>query len=106
MSLNSAQRRRTPRSDGPQQAVRRPQVGGQHDAAQQVVGQQRDRAAGDAQAGSGPQPKISRRDSGTSTTAPITVTMAGNAMLPVPRITADSELNSHTSTAPANTQLE
>ena len=57
-------------------------------------------------AGKGPQPKISAGDSGTSSTAPTEVTMAGTAMLPVPRITAASALNSHTSTAPANTQLE
>jgi len=57
-------------------------------------------------AGTGPQPKISRGDSGMSTTTPATVTLAGTAMLPVPRITAASELKSHTSTAPANTQLE
>ena len=56
--------------------------------------------------GIGPQPKISSGDSGTSSTTPATVTLAGTAMLPVPRITAASELNSHTSTAPANTQFE
>ena len=53
-----------------------------------------------------PQPKISSGDSGISTSVPATVTMAGTAMLPVPRITADSELNSHTSSAPAKTQFE
>ena len=56
--------------------------------------------------GTGPQPKISSGDSGTSSTTPATVTLAGTAMLPVPRITAASELNIHTSTAPANTQCE
>lgn len=56
--------------------------------------------------GIGPQPKISKGDSGTSTTTPATVTLAGTDMLPVPRITAASELKSHTSTAPANTQFE
>ena len=57
-------------------------------------------------AGTGPQPKISNGDSGMSTAAPAQVTQAGTAMLPVPRITAASELNSHTSTAPANTKFE
>ena len=56
--------------------------------------------------GTGPQPKISSADSGTSSGTPAQVTSAGKAMLPVPRITAASELNSHTSTAPANTQFE
>jgi hypothetical protein len=45
-------------------------------------------------------------ESGTRITTPAQVTTAGNAMLPVPRITAASELNSQTSTAPANTQFE
>lgn len=57
-------------------------------------------------AGTGPQPKMSSGDSGISTTTPATVTLAGTAMLPVPRITAASELNNHTRTAPVNTQLE
>ena len=57
-------------------------------------------------AGTGPQPKISSGDKGTSAITPTTVTLAGTAMLPVPRITAASELKSQTSTAPANTQLE
>ena len=56
--------------------------------------------------GMGPQPKMNSGDSGTSTNAPSTVTYAGTAMLPVPRITADSVLNSQTRNAPANTQLE
>ena len=57
-------------------------------------------------AGNGPQPKISAGESGTRITTPTQVTAAGNAMLPVPRITAASELNNHTSTAPAKTQFE
>jgi hypothetical protein len=56
--------------------------------------------------GIGPQPKISSGDSGTSTTTPATVTLAGTAMLPVPRTTAASELNIHTSTAPAKATFE
>ena len=56
--------------------------------------------------GNGPQPKMSAGDSGITISAPMQMTAAGNAMLPVPRITAPSELNSHTSTAPANTQFE
>ena len=35
-----------------------------------------------------------------------TVTDAGTSMLPVPRITAASELNSHSRIAPANTTME
>ncbi|MNS73837.1 hypothetical protein D3C72_1072900 [compost metagenome] len=54
----------------------------------------------------GPMPKISSGDAGMRNTTPTTVTLAGTAMLPVPRMMADSELNSHTSTAPANTQFE
>ena len=57
-------------------------------------------------AGNGPQPKMSTGDSGTRTTTPAQVTAAGNAMLPVPRRTAASELKSQTSTAPAKTQFE
>src|SRR5437763_4811962 len=57
-------------------------------------------------AGNGPQPKISAGESGTSSATPTQVTAAGSAMLPVPRITAASELKSQTSTAPANTQFE
>jgi hypothetical protein len=57
-------------------------------------------------AGTGPQPKISSGDSGTSTTRPATFTYAGTAILPVPRTAAASELATHTSTEPANTQLE
>ena len=57
-------------------------------------------------AGNGPQPKISTGDSGIRIAVPARVTMAGTAMLPVPRITAASELKSHISTAPAKTQLE
>ena len=57
-------------------------------------------------AGNGPQPKMSAGESGITTRAPTQITEAGNAMLPVPRMTAASELKSHTSTAPAKTQLE
>ena len=57
-------------------------------------------------AGTGPQPKISSGDSGISNDHAGAVTSAGTAMLPVPRITLASELNSHTSTAPAKTTLE
>ncbi|MNN75415.1 hypothetical protein D3C81_1917190 [compost metagenome] len=56
--------------------------------------------------GSGPQPKISKGDSGISTSAPATVTLAGISMLPVARIMAASALNTHTSTAPEKTMFE
>ena len=56
--------------------------------------------------GNGPEPKISSGDSGIRTTAPDAVTVAGNDMLPVPRITAASELNSQSGIAPANTSVE
>jgi hypothetical protein len=56
--------------------------------------------------GIGPQPKISSGDAGIRNTTPTTVTLAGTDMLPVPRMMAESELKSHTSTAPAKTQLE
>jgi hypothetical protein len=49
---------------------------------------------------------MSAGDAGTRITTPMQVTAAGNAMLPVPRRTAASELKSHTSTAPAKTQFE
>ena len=57
-------------------------------------------------AGKGPQPKISSGDSGMTISAPMQLTVAGVAMLPVPRITLDSELNSQTRTAPAKVMLE
>jgi hypothetical protein len=56
--------------------------------------------------GIGPQPKISKGDKGTRNTTPATVTLAGTAMLPVPRITAASELKSHTRMAPPKIQCE
>ncbi len=57
-------------------------------------------------AGNGPHPKISTGDIGIRITTPTQVTAAGSAMLPVPRMTAASELNSQTSTAPAKIQFE
>ncbi len=57
-------------------------------------------------AGTGPQPKIRSGDSGISSTSPTVATPAGTAMLPVPRITADSALKTQMTTAPANTQPE
>ncbi len=56
--------------------------------------------------GSGPKPKISAGDSGISTTAPTQATAAGSSMLPVPRITLASELNSQIRTAPAKMVFE
>ena len=45
-------------------------------------------------------------ESGIRTTAPRQLTIAGMAMLPVPRITLLSELKTHSRTAPAKTTLE
>jgi len=45
-------------------------------------------------------------DSGISTAAPTTVTTAGNAMLPVPRITLANELKTQIRMAPEKTTLE
>jgi hypothetical protein len=57
-------------------------------------------------AGTGPAPKISSGETGIRTTAPAVVTVAGKAMLPVPRITAASELNGQSGTAPAKIKVE
>ena len=57
-------------------------------------------------AGSGPNPKISAADSGTSSAAPAIVTTAGTKVLPVPRMTLASVLNSQIRMTPANTMLE
>jgi len=45
-------------------------------------------------------------DNGIKTATPAQVTSAGTAMLPVPRITLASELNSQTRTAPQKITLE
>jgi hypothetical protein len=49
---------------------------------------------------------MSAGDSATTTTAPAQTTAAGSIMLPVPRMAAASELNSHTEMAPANRRFE
>ena len=51
-------------------------------------------------------PKMRQGDSGTSSSAPTATTVAGKSILPVPRMTAASELNSQSGSAPANTRLE
>ena len=56
--------------------------------------------------GTGPQPKMSSGDSGTSRTTPAQVTMAGTAMLPVPRTMLASELKSQTRMAPEKMTFE
>ena len=57
-------------------------------------------------AGNRPKPKISAGDSGTSSTTPIQIAIAGTNMLPVPRMTLASAFISQTSTVPPNTTLE
>ena len=57
-------------------------------------------------AGIGPKPKISAGESGTSSTTPMQIAIAGTNMLPVPRITLASAFISQTSTVPPNTTLE
>ena len=57
-------------------------------------------------AGNGPQPKISRGESGTSTTTPRQTASAGTSMFPVPRITLASAFISQTSRLPAKTTFE
>jgi hypothetical protein len=51
-------------------------------------------------------PKIRPADNGTSSAAPNTVTTAGTKVLPVPRMTFASVLNSQIRMTPANTMLE
>jgi hypothetical protein len=56
--------------------------------------------------GNGPQPKMRPGDKGISTAAPAQVTAAGTAILPVPRITFASALNTQIRTAPEKTTWE
>ena len=56
--------------------------------------------------GNGPQPQINAGESATSTGPPATTTSAGSSMLPAPRSTEPSVLNSHTAMAPTKTTLE
>ena len=56
--------------------------------------------------GTGPTPKISSGESGTSSTTPTQIASDGTSMLPVPRITLASAFISQTSTVPANTTFE
>ena len=57
-------------------------------------------------AGTGPQPKISNGDNGTSSTTPRQMVNDGTSMLPVPRITLASAFASQTSVMPAKTTSE
>ena len=56
--------------------------------------------------GTMPKPKIRSGDTGISTTAPTQATAAGSHMLPVPRMTLASELNSQIRIAPAKIVFE
>ena len=63
-------------------------------------------AASNAKPGNGPHPKMRHGDNGISAAAPANVTMAGTAMLPVPRMTLASELKIHTRIAHENMTFE
>ena len=57
-------------------------------------------------AGIGPNPKMSKGESGTSRTVPAQMTSAGTSMLPVPRITLARPFITQSRTLPANTISE
>jgi hypothetical protein len=54
----------------------------------------------------GPSPKISSGDSGTSRRTPPHTASEGTSMLPVPRTTLASAFITHTRTAPVKTTFE
>ena len=96
MSRNSGQRNAKPWHGETDQAAR----GAQVDHREQGCPERRRRSPPPHRRrcrgrGNGPQPKMRQGDSGISAAAPTQVTIAGTAMLPVPRMTLASELNSH-----------
>ena len=57
-------------------------------------------------AGTGPRPKISTGESGTSSTTPMQIASEGTNMLPVPRMALAQAFISQVRTLPANTTFE
>ena len=57
-------------------------------------------------AGTGPKPKISAGDSGTSSATPRQIASDGTSMLPVPRMTLASAFRIQTRMQPENTTSE
>ncbi len=89
-----------------QDAAPRPEIGGEDDDAERIVEEDRDGPADDAEFGDGSPAEDQRgreRDEGERARAH---DRGRRSMLPVPRITAASALNSHTRTAPAKITSE